>query len=100
MHAFTLKNDKPIRIVYIALIVINGYVIDFSSVIYYMCNDCVAEQINVYLEKRVHVHFRYSRRKKRRMRKRVSPYASAHIVPVSTIPCKTSVNLKLYNTVR
>lgn len=43
MHAFTLKNDKPIRIVYIALIVINGYVIDFSSVIYYMCNDCVAE---------------------------------------------------------
>lgn len=38
--------------------------------------------------------------KKGRMRKRVSPYASAHIVPVSTIPCKTSVNLKLYNTVR
>lgn len=65
MHAFTLKNDKPIRIVYIALIVINGYVIDFSSVIYYMCNDCVAEKINVYLEKRVHVHFRYSRRKKK-----------------------------------
>ena len=48
------------RVKYIALIVTNGYVIDFSPVIYYMCiNDCVAEQIDVYLEKRIHVHFRY-----------------------------------------
>lgn len=60
MHAFTFKDDKPMRVVYIALIVINGYVIDFSPVIYYMCiNDCVAGQIDVYLEKHIHVHFRY-----------------------------------------
>lgn len=45
MHAFTFKNDKPMRVVYIALIVVNGCVIDFSPVIYYMrIDDCVPDR--------------------------------------------------------
>lgn len=65
MHALALNDNKPIRIVYIALSVITGYVIDFSPVIYYMCNfDCVAKRISVCCEKCVRVDCSTLSRKK------------------------------------